>query len=97
MWKKSICNGVFFNLRRYNTYEHKYDDCLALIEVADGYIGQFCYCNTTAHLSQKYSKEPGPYIYPYFSFEMKLSLKNGYLISRMGVSGIKSAPYNCRL
>lgn len=28
---------------------------------------------------------------------MKLALKNGYLISRMGASGIKSAPYNCRL
>jgi hypothetical protein len=28
---------------------------------------------------------------------MKLSLKNGYLIAHMGVSGIKSAPYNCRL
>jgi hypothetical protein len=28
---------------------------------------------------------------------MKLSLKNGYLIANMGVSGIKSAPYNCRL
>lgn len=56
MWKKSICNGIFFNLRHYNIYEKKYDDCLALIEVADGYLGQFCYCNTTAHLSQKYTK-----------------------------------------
>ena len=28
---------------------------------------------------------------------MKLSLKNGFLIAHMGVSGIKSAPYNCRL
>jgi len=28
---------------------------------------------------------------------MKLSLKNGYLIANMGVNGIKSAPYNCRL
>lgn len=28
---------------------------------------------------------------------MRLSLRNGYLIAHMGVSGIKSAPYNCRL
>lgn len=28
---------------------------------------------------------------------MKLSLKNGYLIANMGLAGIKSAPYNCRL
>ena len=31
MWKKTICNGIFFNLRHYNSYERKYDDCLALI------------------------------------------------------------------
>lgn len=28
---------------------------------------------------------------------MRLSLKNGYLIAHMGVNGIRSAPYNCRL
>jgi hypothetical protein len=28
---------------------------------------------------------------------MRLSLKNGYLIAHMGVGGIQSAPYNCRL
>lgn len=28
---------------------------------------------------------------------MSISLKNGYLIANMGVNGVKSAPYNCRL
>jgi hypothetical protein len=28
---------------------------------------------------------------------MIIGLKNGYLIANMGVSGVKSAPYNCRL
>jgi hypothetical protein len=63
IWKKTICNGTLFNLRQYNNYELKYEDSLALIEVADGYIGNNCYCNTTAYLSQKYSKVPGPYFF----------------------------------
>lgn len=28
---------------------------------------------------------------------MIIGMKNGYLIANMGVSGVKSAPYNCRL
>ena len=28
---------------------------------------------------------------------MIIGIKNGYLIANMGVSGVKSAPYNCRL
>ena len=28
---------------------------------------------------------------------MIIGFKNGYLIANMGVNGVKSAPYNCRL
>ena len=28
---------------------------------------------------------------------MIIGMKNGYLIANMGVGGVKSAPYNCRL
>lgn len=28
---------------------------------------------------------------------MIIGLKNGFLIANMGVTGVKSAPYNCRL
>lgn len=28
---------------------------------------------------------------------MIISVKNGYLIANMGVAGVRSAPYNCRL
>ena len=62
MWKRSTHSSTLFNLRLYNSYEDIYDDSLALIEVADGYIGNFCYCNTIAHISQKYSNISGAYI-----------------------------------
>ncbi len=28
---------------------------------------------------------------------MVIGVKNGFLIANMGVNGVKSAPYNCRL
>ena len=46
IWKRTTHSSTLFNLRLYNSYEKSYNDSLALIEVGDGYIGNFCYCNT---------------------------------------------------
>ena len=48
-----------YNIKPYNIFENYYEDSQALVEITDGFIGNNCYCNTNAFISQKYTSLPG--------------------------------------
>ena len=62
---KKTVDGIVLNMKPYNKYENVYEECMSLIEISDGFVGNSCFCNTNVFVSQKYTSNPGSYHPPY--------------------------------